>query len=286
LGVREESRPGASIRDCRSDLAADRYLSAEKICDASVVTAPSQFYTGLVAELYASLRSADPDVETCARFVTRKGTPALELGCGDGDPLLELRRRALDVEGLDSSADMLDRCRQRAAALNLDVTLHHAEIENMDLGRRFRSIFLAGATFNLIVDDATAGRALERIAAHLEPGGAALIPLFVPPPVPAADIGRVSERIVEGGHTLRCTTIAVQRRETERLQTATLRYERVENDGERSTIDRDWTLHWYTPPLFAELVAAAGLRPLRVVDADGAPARAESTAFAFIVAPA
>ena len=51
------------------------------------MTAPSQFYTGLVAELYASLRSADPDVETCARFVTRNGTPALELGCGDGDPL-------------------------------------------------------------------------------------------------------------------------------------------------------------------------------------------------------
>ena len=84
------------------------------------MTSPSQFYTGLVAELYARLRSADPDVETCAQFVARYGTPALELGCGDGDPMLELRRRGLDVEGLDSSADMLDRCRERAAALNLD----------------------------------------------------------------------------------------------------------------------------------------------------------------------
>jgi SAM-dependent methyltransferase len=251
-----------------------------------MVTAPSQFYTGLVAELYSSLRSADPDVEACVRFVARHGTPALELGCGDGDPLLELRRRELDVEGLDSSADMLERCRRRAAALGLDVTLHHAEIENMDLDRRFRSIFLAGPTFNLIVDDATAGRALERIAAHLDPSGAALIPLFVPPPVPAADIGRVRERTVARGHTLRCSTIAVERRDAERLQTATLRYERVDDDGESSTIDRDWTLHWYTPPLFAELVAASGLRLLRVVDADGTPARAAATSFAFIVAPA
>jgi len=250
------------------------------------VISPSQFYTGLVAELYAWLRSGDPDVDTCARFVTRYGTPALELGCGDGDPMLELRRRGLDVEGLDSSADMLDRCRQRAAALDLDVVLHQAKIEDMDIGRRFRSIFLAGATFNLIVDDATAGRALKRIAAHLDPSGAALIPLFVPPPVPARDLGRVSERIVDGGPTMRCTTVDAHRNDKQRLQVATLRYERVEPDGATSTVERDWALHWYSPSQFAELVAAAGLRPLRVVDADGSPAREESTAFAFIVGAA
>jgi len=217
-----------------------------------------------------------------------------ERRCGGGgceraatpDPILELRRRGLDVEGLDSSADMLDRCRQRAAALNLDVVLHQAAIENMDVGRRFRSIFLAGATFNLIVDDATAGRALERIASHLEPSGAALIPLFVPPPVPVSDIGRVSERAVDGGPTMRCTTVAAHRDDTERLQIATLRYERVEPDGATSTVERDWTLHWYTPPQFAELVGAAGLRPLRVVEADGSPAREGSSAFAFIVSAA
>ncbi|MEX0846236.1 MAG: class I SAM-dependent methyltransferase [Ilumatobacteraceae bacterium] len=247
------------------------------------MAAPSQFYTGLVAELYAALRSADPDVETCERFVARSGTPALELGCGDGDPLLELRRRGIDVEGLDSSADMLDRCRARAATMDLDVTLHHSEIENMVIGRRFQSIFLAGPTFNLIVDDATAGRALERIAAHLEPNGAALIPLFVPPPIPTQDIGRVSERIADDGRRLRCTTIAAQRDETERLQTATLRYERVESDGTRSAVDREWTLHWYTPSHFAELVAEAGLRPIRVVGTDGAPAGEASTGFAFIL---
>jgi hypothetical protein len=49
-------------------------------------------------------------------------------------------------------------------------------MEDMDLGRRYRSIYLAGATFNLLVDDATAGAALGRIAAHLEPGGVAPVP--------------------------------------------------------------------------------------------------------------
>ena len=112
---------------------------------------------------------------------------------------------------------------------------------------------------------------------------AALIPLFAPSPVRVSDIGRVGVRIVDGGPTMRCTTVAAHRDDTERLQIATLRYERVQPDGAASTVERDWTLHWYTPAQFTELAAAAGLRPVRVVDAEGSPAREESTAFAFVV---
>ena len=142
---------------------------------------PSLFYTGLVAELYGPLRSSGaPDPEPYARFVTRSGEPALELGCGDGEPLLDLRARGFDVEGLDASPDMLARCRIAAAERGLVVTLHEATIETMELARRYRSIYLAGATFSLLVDDDTAWRALARIRAHLEPDGSALIPLFIP----------------------------------------------------------------------------------------------------------
>ncbi|MFM7617915.1 MAG: SAM-dependent methyltransferase, partial [Actinomycetes bacterium] len=56
-------------------------------------TEPADFYTGLVADLYAPLRSVVPDPDPYARFIARTGTPALELGCGDGDPLLDLRAR-------------------------------------------------------------------------------------------------------------------------------------------------------------------------------------------------
>ncbi|MEO8908508.1 MAG: class I SAM-dependent methyltransferase, partial [Microbacteriaceae bacterium] len=123
------------------------------------------------------------------RFVRRVGGPALELGCGDGDPLLDLVAAGLDVEGLDASSDMLERCRQAADQRGLDVTLHLATMQDMDLGRRYHSIYLAGATFNLLDDDATAGASLRRIAAHLEPDGVALIPLMLPVPTPPGALG-------------------------------------------------------------------------------------------------
>jgi SAM-dependent methyltransferase len=242
---------------------------------------PSEFYTGLVAELYRLLRSSRPDADACARFVTSAREPALELGCGDGDPLIELRRRGLDVEGLDASADMLDRARTRAAAAGLDLTLHHATFESMDVGRRYRSIFFAGPTFNLLPDDDRAAQALARIAAHLTDDGRALIPLFVPPPVPPDRLGAATERVVDGA-TLRCTPIRSERDEIARTQTTVLRYERV-TDAAVETLERPWVLHWYAPGRFRSLVAAAGLDVAAVLGPDGRPAPESAQQLAFVL---
>ncbi|MDP2289959.1 MAG: class I SAM-dependent methyltransferase [Actinomycetota bacterium] len=243
---------------------------------------PALFYSGLVAELYAMLRSSDPDPEPYARFIARTGEPALELGCGDGDPLLELRRRGLDVEGLDSSADMLERCRARAGREGLDVVLHHAAIETMQLGARYRSIFLAGPTFNLIIDDETATRALDRIGQHLATDGLALIPLFIPEPVAGDHLGRPKTRETGEGATVSFTVTSVRRDETRRLQSATLLYERV-GAGSDATLERDWVLHWHTQAGFRALVARAGLQVRAVIGPDGRPVADDAQQFVFIV---
>ena len=242
------------------------------------MTEPASFYTGLVSELYRPLRSSAPDPEPYARFIELAGQPALELGCGDGDPILELRRRCLDVEGVDSSAEMLDRCRARAREQGIDVVLHHQRMESLDLGdRRYRTIFLAGATFNLLPDDDTAAAALTAIRRHLDDEGAALIPLFIPPPVADDEIGRTREAVDDHGATIRFRVTAAHRDETTRRQETMTRYER----GDDEVLERPWILHWHTQDGFRELAAAAGLETVAVLGADGEPAAAQATEFAF-----
>ncbi|MFD4256170.1 class I SAM-dependent methyltransferase [Streptomyces sp. NPDC058534] len=240
----------------------------------------ADFYTGIVAESYAPLKSFSPEPEPYAAFVREAGGPALELGCGDGDPLLALRRQGLDVEGVDSSADMLERCRARAAREGVTVTVHHQRMEELDLERRFRAVFLAGPTFNLLPDDATAEAALRRVREHLAEGGTALIPLHVPSPTRAEQIGVVRTATAADGAELRFSMVSEQREEAVRTQTAVLRYER-HRDGESTAVERTWPLHWYRRSDFEKLAAAAGLVPVSVTDADGAEADDDATYLTF-----
>jgi len=237
---------------------------------------PADFYTGIVAELYGPLKSFSQDPEPYAAFIQQAGLPALELGCGDGEPLLELRRRGLDVDGVDSSADMLERLRRRADEQDIHATVFHQRMEALNLPRCYRAIFLAGPTFTLLPDDATALAALRGIRAHLLEGGTALVPLFTPAPTAAEQIGRVLTAAAPDGAELRVSVVAEQRDETARTQTTLLRYER--HHGSDSTIEeRPWNLHWYPRGQFEKLATTAGLAVTAVSDPDGKPAPADAT---------
>ncbi|MFC8102232.1 class I SAM-dependent methyltransferase [Streptomyces sp. NPDC057363] len=237
---------------------------------------PSDFYIGIVAELYGPLKSVSQGPEPYATLIQQAGLPALELGCGDGEPLLELRQQGLDVDGVDSSADMLERLQRRADELGIRATVFHQRMEALNLPRRYRTIFLAGTTFTLLPDDATALSALRGIRAHLAEGGTALVPLFTPEPTPAEQIGRVRTAAAPDGAELRVSIVAEQRDETARTQTTHLRYER--HHGSDSTIEeRPWILYWYPQDQFEKLATSAGLAVTAITDPEGKPAPAGAT---------
>ena len=239
---------------------------------------PADFYTGLVADLYAPLRSYAPEPDAYAEFITQAGEPALELGCGDGDPLLALRALGLDVDGVDSSRDMLDRLRARAGTQ--EIAVYQQRFEELDLPRRYRSIFVAGATFNLLPSDDAVLAALRRIPAHLLPDGTARIPLWIPPPSEA--VGELRSGVEADGSVIRVSLTGEDYDVAARTRRTMLRYERV-RDGLTEMVDREWLLHWHTVEGFAALCARAGLRVDAVVDDDGRPAAAGATDFTFLL---
>jgi len=60
---------------------------------------PANFYSGIVVDAYARLKSNSFTADRYRDFVVAHGEPALEIGCGDGQPLLDLC-----AEGLESRA--------------------------------------------------------------------------------------------------------------------------------------------------------------------------------------
>lgn len=238
------------------------------------------FYTGLVADLYRELRSGTPDVAMVERFVRRYGEPALDLGCGDGDPILALRAAGLDVEGLDASPDMLRRCAAAAAERGLAVTLHEGRFETMALGRTYRSIYAATSNWNLLPTDDHLRAAFVALRPHLHSDGAALLTFFVPER--RGDVtGWSRRRVLADGTEIAATVLAVERDEALRTEITRLRYERTTAGGVER-VDRDWCIHWAAPAVLTEMAEAAGLIVRSARDAHGS-AHAGSDGFALVV---
>lgn len=264
---REWAAGGSSAPEDRHTLVASR-------------EAPSQFYTGMVADLYEPLLAERARAGDYVPFLDHSGTPALELACGSGLPLLDLVERGYAVEGLDASADMLARCRARALERGLDVTLHLAEMQSFALARRYRSIFLAGASFTLLTTDEDAARALARIHEHLEPGGSALIPLErMDAEASRAALGRWREISTAAGERLRVAAVALDASADGRTLCHRLRYERIAATGAAEVVERDWERRWWSQQQFREMLEAAHFDKIRFVAPQGGQAGPDARMF-------
>jgi SAM-dependent methyltransferase len=97
--------------------------------------------------------------------------PVLDVGCGTGRILIPCLQSGVDIEGLDLFAGMLDRLREKAAALNLHPTLHEADMAGFRLSRPFALIIIP---FNAFVHNLTTDAQLGCLRAcheHLLPDG-------------------------------------------------------------------------------------------------------------------
>jgi SAM-dependent methyltransferase len=241
---------------------------------------PSQFYSGLVAELYEPLAGELARADQYAPFLDMCGTPALELACGSGLPLIELIERGYKVEGLDSSSDMLDLCRSRAAESGLTPQLHLGLMQSFRLSQRYRSIFLAGASFTLLTSDEDAAAALTSICNHLESGGHALIPIeTVNPDEIRQVLGRSREITDSSGNCLRITILSLDVHGDGRSASLRLRYERAPTTGEPVSVERTWERRWWTQEQFRELAFAAQFAELTFLDQTGGAADPIATQF-------
>ena len=157
----------------------------ERVSDLIPVNQP---YAGLAAEAYDTWMPPDQDdsdVLIYRNAIERGAGPALELGCGNGRLLLGYRRAGLDVEGVDSSTDMLALCAVHGREAGLDLTLHHADWLTLDLGRTYATIYNPAGSFSLIANDDDARTALLAWRDHLRPRGRLLVAMGIP----TADFG-------------------------------------------------------------------------------------------------
>ena len=156
-----------------------RHTPPERLADPD---ADSRYmsWTGLAAQIWDPSGGDEPsgDYDYLKRVIEQNNGPALDIGCGTGRLTLPYIAAGLDVDGLDSSADMLALCQQKAALRELKVALYQQSMHELALPRLYKTIFIPCGTFCLLIERDDALQALRRIYAHLEPGGELVFNLF------------------------------------------------------------------------------------------------------------
>ena len=108
------------------------------------------------------------------RLVRRFGRPGartlLDVACGTGSHLAHLRRR-FRVHGVDPNPEMLRAARRKLPG----VRLVRGRMETLDLGQTFDVVTCLFSAIGYVRSERDLRRTLARFAAHLAPGGVAIV---------------------------------------------------------------------------------------------------------------
>lgn len=167
--------------------------------DPTDLPAPTRAEADALARLYDLDLVEDPgDLDLYLALAARTGGPILELAVGTGRLAVPLAQRGYDVTGVDLEPAMLARARARArarAGATADMHLIEGDARTLRLpdAGSFRLAILALNSLFLMGGRADQQAVVETMAAHLAPGGLAVIDVWLPD---ADDLARYDGRIM------------------------------------------------------------------------------------------
>ncbi|MBE9106681.1 class I SAM-dependent methyltransferase [Nostoc cf. edaphicum LEGE 07299] len=187
-----------------------------------------------------------PDIPYYIKHLSSIGGRILEAMVGTGRLLIPLLEAGINVEGIDTSPDMLAACRKHCIDRNLNPVLHQGCVENLDISGRYSAIAVSFGSFMLLEKRTAAVAALQAFARHLEPQGR----IFIDLELPIEDFK--TENIVKQLLPINCpdgSTILLQ--STSRIDwlnqvnTTVIRYEKWKEGKLVATELQNLSLHWF-----------------------------------------
>ena len=137
---------------------------------------------GLIAERFDAILGPDRP-ELASEFlhdVFRRHEPVqsvLDVACGPFSIDEELQGRGYDIRGCDVSVDMLEAARERLRQTGGEADLHHMDMRELDLSRRFDAVVCLGTAFNYLYSTDDWRSALQRFRDHLSAQGLLVLDL-------------------------------------------------------------------------------------------------------------
>ena len=144
----------------------------------SAYAAFSQYYDALTQNVEYQARA-----DLLCRLLEKWHHPAgitLDLACGTGSLTCELKKRGLDVYGIDASPDMLAKAQEKAAEEGLSILFLCQKMQQIDLYGTINTCFCTLDSLNHLPGKKALQKALHRLQFFVEPGGLFLFDVNTP----------------------------------------------------------------------------------------------------------
>ena len=203
-------------------------------------------------------------------YAEKANGPVLEPMCGTGRFLVPLLERGFSVDGFDNSVSMLEACKRKCEAKQLNPNLWIAKCEDFDAGRQYALIFIPSGSFGLIISDDAVTKSLNRLKDHLLPGGTLVLEIETPSVKPDNSVEWVEsmKRKRKNGDII-ILNVKTSYDPGKKLGVFNQRYELMSGDEIVETECMDFITRFYYLEEFKEILKTHGfekIMPLKVYD--------------------
>lgn len=232
---------------------------------------PTAYGGSGIADAYDDLYAGHLDTEGAVECLSRLagGGPVLELGIGTGRLALPLLQRGIEVHGVDGSAEMVSKLREKPGGETIPVVI--GDFAHADAGGDFALVVLAFNTIFALPDQQAQVECFANASRHLSPSGRFVIEAWVP------DVAGFRENRLVRPRISRPDKVSIETVELDPVEQIMRTTQAVFTDGSVRLYPAD---HRYAWPAELDLMAQmAGLRKEeRWADWSGSPFTADSRA--------
>ncbi len=231
----------------------------------------SSIYNDIAAQLYDLWFGQEPFVDQAfyQYYIEQIPGLALEIGSGTGRLLLPYLRDGLQVEGIEPSEAMIEQCKNKAQKMGLEPLMYQQAMEQLDLEKKYATIYIPMCAFQLLIDRNVAQQTLKRFYNHLVEGGQLLISLYIPWDDPSGslqNVWRLRRRAQRDDKTEVVLSEAIRIDRFEQRETQLLKYEFFKNGSLDKTEFKTMEMRWYYRFEFAMMLEQAGFQIEAVYD--------------------
>jgi len=236
------------------------------------MTQQTALYDGFIADYYDSspmVTQRTQDILFYCGVAKQCGDPVLELGCGTGRITMAIADAGYRITGLDISARMLERAREKCGALHKEarekVRLVQGDMTEFDLAEQFRCIVIPFRPFQHLLEVEQQIRCLTCVRKHLARGGRLVVDFFQTDPERMHDPRFLRESLLieydlaDGRHVALCERVAAFHRGLQRNEVEMI-FRVMHPDGKQERLVMAWTLRYFFRYEVEHLLGRCGFR--------------------------